>query len=317
MNPVHYKSVSAHKKRLISAHQALGMKRGDTVKRSRVPYIFLIPFFLSFLIFGAFPLGFAFYISFTNWQFRPPIWGGQWVGLENYARAFSDKDWMLALQHTFTYVLYEPVTIFIGLVLALVLNSAIKGRSVFRTIFFLPVVTSTVAIAFVWTWLYDYERGPFNVILRLFGLPAQTWLGPQNALYAVMLMSIWQWMGLNAIIFLAALQSIPNEYHEAARMSGAGAWNTFRHVTAPLLKPSILFCIVTATAGSLQVFTEVYVLTRETLTTTVAVQYIYRQAFSYLNFGYGAALAIILFLIILVIALIEFRLMRRGGMVYY
>jgi len=293
------------------------VKRKDTVKRSRVPYIFLIPFFLSFSIFWAFPLGFAFYISFTNWQFRPPLFGGQFVGLENYARAFSDKDWILALQHSFIYVLYEPICITIGLILALVLNSAIKGRSVFRTAFFLPVVTSTVAIGYVWTWLYDYERGPFNIILRFFGLPAQTWLSYYNALYAVMLMSIWQWMGLNAIIFLAALQSIPNEYNEAARMSGANAWNTFRHVTVPLLKPSILFCMVTATAGSLQVFTEVYVLTRETLSTMVAVYYIYRQAFAYLNFGYGAALAIILFLIISVIVIIEFRLMRRGGMVYY
>jgi len=293
------------------------MKREDSVKRSHVPYILLIPFFLSFSIFWAFPLGFAFYISFTDWQFRPPLFGGEFVGLENYARAFSDKDWLLALQHSFIYVLYEPICITIGLILALALNSAIKGRSVFRTAFFLPVVTSTVAIGYVWTWLYDYERGPFNIILKLFGLPPQTWLAAPTALYAVMLMSIWQWMGLNAIIFLAALQTIPNEYHEAARMSGANAWNTFRHVTAPLLKPSILFCAITATAGSLQVFTEVYVLTRETLTTTVAVYYIYRQAFAYLNFGYGAALAIILFLLILVIAMIEFRLLRRGGLVYY
>jgi len=287
------------------------------VKRSRVPYIFLIPFLLSFSIFGAFPLGFAFYISFTNWQFRPPIFGGKWIGLENYARAFSDEDWGLALQHTFTYVLYEPICIFLGLILALVLNTAIKGKSVFRTVFFLPVITSTVAVAYVWSWLYDYWRGPLNAILRLFGLPAVAWLSPWNALYSVMIMSIWQWLGLNVIIFLAALQSIPNEYHEAARISGANSWNTFTHVTVPLLKPTILFCAVTATAGSLQVFTEVYTLTRETFTTTVAVQYIYRQAFSYLNFGYGAALAIILFLIILVIAIIEFILLRRGGMVYY
>jgi len=287
------------------------------VKRSRVPYVFLIPFFLSFAVFWAFPLGFAFYISFTNWQFRPPLFGGTWVGLQNYANAIQDKGFLLALQHTFTYVLYEPICISLGLVLALVLNTAIKGRSVFRTVYFLPVITSTVAIAYVWSWLYDYQRGPFNAILTLFGLPRVTWLSVTNALYSVMLMSTWQWMGLNVIIFLAALQSIPNEYHEAARISGANAWNTFRHVTAPLLKPTILFCAITATAGSLQVFTEVYTLTREIPSTTVAVQYIYRQAFNYLNFGYGAALAIILFLIILVIAIIEFTLLRRGGMAYY
>jgi len=287
------------------------------VKRSRVPYIFLIPFFLSFAIFWAFPLGFAFYISFTSWEFRPPLFGGKWVGLQNYVEAFGDRYWLEALQHSFIYVLYEPICIFIGLILALALNTAIKGRSVFRTVYFLPVITSTVAIAYVWGWLYDYWRGPFNAILRLFGLPPVAWLSVWNALYSVMIMSTWQWMGLNVIIFLAALQSIPNEYHEAARISGANAWNTFRHITVPLLKPTILFCAVTATAGSLQVFTEVYTLTREIPTTTVAVQYIYRQAFAYLKFGYGAALAVILFLIILVIAMIEFRLLRRGGMVYY
>lgn len=289
------------------------------MKRSRVPYIFLIPFFLSFAIFWFFPLGFATYMSFTNWNPLIPINEVKFIGLQNYITATQDEVFLLALKNTFIYVLYEPVCILIGLLLALVLNTKIKGRSVFRTIFFIPVITSTVAISFVWSWLYDYQRGPLNYLLSLLGLPRQPWLAYGRALYGIMLMSTWQWVGLNVIIFLAALQSIPKEYHEAARISGANAWNCFRHVTIPLLKPTLLFCAVTATAGSLQVFTEVYMLTRggPVYSTTVAVLWMYRQAFEFLRYGYGAALAIILFLIILVIAIIEVRLMRRGGMVYY
>ena len=289
------------------------------MKRSRIPYIFLIPFFLSFAIFWAFPLAFAAYMSFTNYNPLIPINEVQFVGLQNYIDATQDEVFLLALKNTFIYVLYEPICISIGLILALVLNTAIKGRSVFRTIFFIPVITSTVAIAYVWSWLYDYRLGPLNYILRLLGLQPQSWLSYGQALYSIMLMSTWQWIGLNVIIFLAALQSIPKEYHEAARISGANAWNCFRHVTVPLLKPTILFCAVTATAGSLQVFTEVYMLTRggPVYSTTVAVLWMYRQAFEFLQFGYGSALAFILFLIILAIALIEVRLMRRGGMAYY
>jgi len=300
------------------------------MKRSLVPYIFLIPFFLDLAIFSFYTLGFGIYMSFTDFNFATtgPITNAKFIGLANYIRAITDDPTFLnAIKNAFIYVLYEPVAITSGLIMAIVLNTAIKGRSVFRTIFFIPVVTSTVAISYVWTWLYDYTYGPLNYFLRTLGLPGQYWLtypfdifpGVVLPIVSVMIMSIWQYFGLNVVIFLAALQSIPNELHEAARMSGANAWSSFRHVTVPLVKPALLFCVLTATAGSLQVFTEVFMLTRggPVDLTMVPVLWMQTQAFEFNRFAYGASLAYTFFLIILAIALIEMRILRRGGMVYY
>jgi len=297
------------------------------MKRSYVPYIFLIPFFVNLAVFSIFTLGFGVYMSFTNWDPWTSIGAAHFVGLTNYIRAFTeDPVFLLALKNAFIYVLYEPICISIGFFFALILNTAIKGRSIFRTIFFLPVITSTVAISFVWNWLYDYQYGPFNQALVALGLPPQHWLsqievlpGVPIALTSIMLMSIWQWIGLNVIIFLAALQSIPKEYHEAARVSGANALSRFRHVTIPLVRPALLFCAITATAGSLQVFTEVYMLTRggPGNVTQVPVVWMTMRAISFNEFGYGAALAYTFFLIILAVSLVEIRILRRGGMFYY
>jgi len=300
------------------------------MKRSFIAYIFLIPFFIHLAILSLFPLGFGLYMSFTNFDSLKPISSAKFVGLDNYVRALTDDPRFLSsIKNAFVYVLYEPICILIGFFFALVLNSAVKGRSIFRTIFFIPVITSTVAISFVWGWLYSFNNSPINYFLRSIGLPPQNWLGnPYNIipgipivlpLISVMIMSIWQWIGLNVIIFLAGLQSIPKEYHEAARISGAGVWHSFRHITIPLLKPTILFCAITATAGSLQVFTEIYMMTRggPVDTTYVPVLVIYQQVNNWGNFGYGAAQSYIFFLIIFAISLIEIRIMRRGGMVYY
>lgn len=297
------------------------------MKRSLIPYIFLIPFFAHLAVLSLFPLGFGFYMSFTDYNtLRPGL--AKFVGLANYYEALTqDPVFLNSIKNAFIYVLYEPICILIGFFFALVLNTAVRGRSIFRTIFFLPVITSTVAISFVWTWLYNQNYGPFNYFLKGLGLPPQNWLGYEWVipnvfplpLASIMLMSTWQWIGLNVIIFLAGLQSIPKEYHEAARISGAGVWHSFRHITAPLLKPTLLFVTITATAGSLQVFTEVQMMAREGVigeTNMVPVRLIYDKVHE-LQFGYGAALSFIFFLIILVISLVELRIMRRGGLVYY
>jgi len=298
------------------------------MKRSLIPYIFLIPFFLHVAVLSIFPLGFGVYMSFTDYVPPRAFSEAHFIGLQNYVKALTqDELFIVSIKNAFIYVLYEPICILIGFFFALVLNTAIKGRSIFRTIFFIPVITSTVAISFVWLWLYNYQFGPINIFLKSLGLRPLNWMGYEFIipgffplpLLAIMLMSTWQYIGLNVIIFLAGLQSIPKEYHEAARISGAGTWHSFRHITAPLLKPTILFCAITATAGSLQVFTEVYMITRggPTQITYVPVLMIYDHIMRYQNFGYGAALSYIFFLIILAVSLIEIRILRRGGMVYY
>lgn len=299
------------------------------MKRSRIPYLLLIPFFLDLVIFSFFTLGFGVYISFTDWRSYLPLSGAKFVGLANYVQAITgDPVFLLAIKNAFVYVLYEPITILIGFFLALLLNSAVRGRSIFRTIFFVPVITSTVAISFVWGWLYNFNSGPINSILTYLHLPPQYWLGTDvqaipgvlpMTIASVMIMSIWQWIGLNVIVFLAGLQSIPKEYHEAARISGAGIWGSFRHVTVPLLKPTLLFVILTATAGSLQVFTEVFMLSRASPgnITMVPVQWMYKNAFSDGMMGYGAAMSWTFFLIVLAVALVEIWILRRGGIAYY
>lgn len=300
------------------------------MKRSLVPYLFLIPFFIHLAVLSLFPLGFGMYMSFTNFNALMPISSAKFIGLSNYVEALTnDPRFVNSIKNAFVYTLFQPITVLLGFLFALVLNSAVKGRSIFRTIFFLPVITSTVAIGFVWQWLYDRNHGPFNYFLKALGLPPQNWLSnPYNIipgipivlpLLSIILMSIWQWMGLNVVIFLAGLQSIPKELHEAARISGAGAWHSFRHITVPLLKPTLLFVAITATAGSLQVFTEVVILTGggPAEATYVPVLVIFNAINRFGQFGYGAALSYIFFLIILAFSLIEIRILRRGGMVYY
>jgi len=307
------------------------------MKRSIIPYLFLIPFFLHLAVLSLFPLGFGIYMSFTNFNAIMPISSAKFIGLDNYIKALThDTRFLNSIKNAFVYTLFQPITVLLGFFFALVLNSAVKGRSIFRTIFFLPVITSTVAISFVWGWLYNVDNGPLNYFMKLLGLPPQNWLtnpypiiNPSIPgilsipivlpLISIIVMSIWQWMGLNVIIFLAGLQSIPKELHEAARISGAGAWHSFRHITVPLLKPTLLFIAITATAGSLQVFTEVYMLTQggPVETTYVPVLVIFNQIGRYGEFGYGAALSYIFFLIILSVSLVEMRILRRGGLTYY
>lgn len=289
------------------------------MKRSYIPYIFLIPFFMHFAIFWVYRLGFALSLSFTNWDpLSPHV---EFVGLQNYVNALSDEIFISSIKNALIYVLFEPICNAIGFALAIILNSAIKGRSVFRTIFFFPVISSTVAITWVWSQMYEYRSGLFNYALGLIGFPRQPFLNSSaQALYCIMLMSIWQWAGLNVVIYLAGLQSIPKELHEAARISGANAWNCFRHITIPLMKPTILFCAVTATAGSLQVFTEFYMLINPVgivaIRNMVPLVFMYNQ-FRLGYYAYASAMSFIFFLVIFAFVLMEIRLLYRGGMVYY
>jgi len=235
--------------------------------------------------------------------------------------AFGDATFLRSIRNALIYVLYEPITNFIGLGLALVLNTAVKGRSLFRTIFFIPTISSTVAITWVWSYMYDTRGGLFNYLLESVGLPRQIFLSSlDGALYCVMLMSIWQFVGINVVIYLAGLQSIPKELYEAARISGANAWNSFRHLTIPLLRPTILFCAVTATAGSLQVFAEFWMLlgnvSMVALRNMVPLVWMFTK-FRLGSYGYASAMSFIFFLVVMAFVLIEIRLLRKGGMFYY
>lgn len=289
--------------------------------RSKTPYYFLAPTLAYFAVFWVFKIFFVGYLSFTNYNPLEGFGEAEFVGLSNYTTALKDGAFLIGLKNAFIYVLYEPICIAIALFLALLLVSPIvKGKPFFRTIIFIPVITSVVAISFTWSWMYAYQRGLFNWVLAGLDFAKQPFLDSvSQALYCVMLMSIWQYIGLNLVIFMAGLQSIPKEYHEAAYVFGASPWSKFKRVTAPLLKPVFFFVTVTAMVGSLQVFTEVYMLTRggPGIATMVPVLWMYKNAFRFFRFGYGAALSVIFFLIIMGLTLVVFKIFRRGGVEYY
>lgn len=289
--------------------------------RSHTHYYFLAPSLVYFAIFWVFKLFFTGYISFTDYNPLKGFGEAEFVGLSNYIAALKDQAFLIGLKNAFIYVLYEPICVLIGLFLALVLVSPmVKGKPLFRTIIFIPVITSVVAISFTWSWLYAYKRGLFNWTLTSLGFVRQPFLSSTSqALYCVMLMSIWQYIGLNLVIFMAGLQSIPNEYHEAAHVFGANSWDRFKRITAPLLKPVFFFVTVTAIVGSLQVFTEVYMLTRggPGTSTMVPVLWMYKNSFRFFKFGYGTALSVIFFLIIMGLTFVVFKIFRKGGVEYY
>ncbi len=280
--------------------------------------MFLAPWLISFATFTLYPIAYSFYLSFTKYS---PIRGGtpQFVGLANYARIFKDPRFWQALKNTVVFVVGTiPVTTTIAVVLAVFLNERIKLRTFFRATYFLPVVTSIVVIATIWTYIYS-PLGVLNAFLHLLGLKGRNWLLDVNfALPAIMAMDIWASFGYYTILFLAGLQSIPEELYEAASIDGANAVRRFFKITLPLLRPTLVFALVINTIRSFQIFTEVYVMTQggPIGATTTLVYYLYNMGFQKFRMGYASALAYVLVLIILAFALVQMRLLRYGEHVY-
>jgi multiple sugar transport system permease protein len=240
------------------------------------------------------------------------------VGPGNLAALLHDPVFWKALANTFYFVLVGgPLSVAVSLAAAMLLNSRlVRLKGFFRTVYFAPVVTTMVAVAVVWRYLYHPRFGLLNQILALFGLPDVNWLGdPRWAMPAIILMAVWKNFGYNMIIFVAGLQSIPTTLYEAARVDGAGPWQQFRRITVPALRPMLMFVGIITMIGYFQIFTEPYVLTGGTggpLNATLSlVMYMYKQGFRWWNIGFAAAVALVLFVIILVGTLIQMRLQRE------
>jgi ABC-type sugar transport system permease subunit len=275
-------------------------------------WAFVSPSLLLLLIFSAGPLLFAFYLSFHEWNLVEPA--KPFVGLRHYAELAGDRLFWNAARNTLIYSLYVPVTMALALAVALLLNRSVKGITVLRAVFFLPYITSFVAISIVWQWMYDPEFGLFNWALGLVGLGPFPWLNhPSTALLALIIMAVWIHIGFQMIIFLAGLQAIPRELYEAAMVDGAGRWRRFRHITLPLLRPTTFFVLVTSIIGSFQVFTFVYVMTEggPLHATDVIVYRIYQNAWGFLRMGYASAMSWVLFAVIFAATLLQFRLLGR------
>jgi multiple sugar transport system permease protein len=288
-------------------------QRGPLAAESRWAWLFLAPTLIGLAVLSAGPILATLAISLTKWDL---LTAPRFIGFDNFVALVSDRRFLTALRNTTFYTATSvPLGLALGLGLALALNQRLRGISWIRTAYFLPVVTSTVAISLVWSWIYSPDRGPLNAVLGFLGLPAQRWItDPVWAMPSIVVMSVWQGLGTTVIIFLAGLQGIPEEYHDAAAVDGAGAWARFRHVTLPLLTPSIFFTGILGLIDSFQVFDQIYVLARPgrpTDATVTLVYTIYENGFQNFKMGYASAAAWLLFLIVGIMTLVYFRLQSR------
>jgi multiple sugar transport system permease protein len=275
-------------------------------------YGFLAPSFLVLLVFVLVPLGFSLYLSFHQWNVISAT--KPFVGFENFTDLFADPQFWNAFKNTLLYTLHVPIGMALALLIALLLSQDIRGVSFWRALFFLPSISSLVAVAMVWEWLYHPEFGLVNYALRLLGLDPLGWLtDPSTALISVMIVNIWLGVGYQMVIFLAGLKSIPAAFYESALVDGAGAWQRFRYVTLPLLRPTTFFILVTSIIASFQVFALVFVMTEggPLNRTDVVVYHIYKNAYDYLKMGYASAMAWILFLVILAATWLQFRFVGK------
>lgn len=286
-------------------------------------YLFILPALAVILVFRFYPILQAVRMSFFKWGMAGPLHP---VGLGNFGRLLADAKFYQSLGNTFWYVLFVvPLTIIISLLFAQLLNQKIAGRGIYRTVYYLPVVTSIVAVSVVWKWIFNPDRGILNAMFHLIGIDGLKWLndargifaiilsplpvelpgflaGPSIALCALIIMAIWHNIGYCVIIALAGLQNVPEQYYEAARIDGAGAWTTFRRITLPLISPTVFYLIVTQSIFAFNTFTPVYVMTQPPGgplgTTKLVVFYLYEQAFKLWNLGYANAIAFVIFIII-------------------
>ena len=273
---------------------------------------FLAPSLVPLLLFTVGPMVASAGLSLLSWNLlRPPVF----VGLDNYERLLGDANFRNAVVHTLGYVAgYLPLVLVGGMLIALALNQRLRGLALIRTAYFLPVVTSWVVVALMWRWLLDPRAGIVNFALGLVGLDGPGWYtDPAWAMPSVIIASAWKDLGFVMVILLAGLQSIPEEYYEAASVDGAGRWSRFRNITLPLLTPSLFFVLVISLINNLQVFDQVWVMTKggPAGATSVVVEQIVTNAFSYGQMGYAAAMSMLFFVVLLVITIVQFRLQRR------
>jgi cellobiose transport system permease protein len=280
-------------------------------------YVAIAPFFILFLVFGIYPTFYSLVLSFQDWN---GLGAPEWVGTENFVRLFSDDTFFLSIRNTFIiFVLSTFPMLLIAVAVAAMLNNAVRFSTAFRIAYFVPNITSVVAMAVLFGSIFGENFGIANAFLNAIGLADVPWLStPLGIQMTISLLITYQWTGYNAIIFLAGMQAIGGEVYEAAKLDGAGPIRSFFSITLPLLRPTIIFVLVVSTVTGLQSFTEAQVLTGSSSTTNpnsggagqgglTMVLYFYQQAFSYNRFGYGAAIAWGVFLIVVIFTIISWR----------
>ena len=285
------------------------------LRRNLAGWLFASPWIIGFLLWTVGPMIASLWIALTEWDL---ITSPRWVGLANVTAMFDDELVAQALKVTTIYaVVSVPIHIVVGLLLAVLLNTEIRGLRFYRTAFYMPSILSGVAVALLWRWLFSTEFGLFNAFLSYFGVVGPSWLGDQAwALPSLILMSVWG-VGAGVIIYLAGLQGIPTDLYEAAQVDGASTWNRFWAVTLPMMTPILFFQLVTGIISALQVFTQAFIMTKggPNNATLFLLLYLYRNAFEYFRMGYAALLSWVIFVIVMIFTVIQFRL--ANNWVYY
>jgi len=275
-----------------------------------IPWLFLTPFLLFFLVFMIYPMIQGLYISFTNYTLLSEKMSI--VGFRNYLNLLRPGDlFLISFGNTFKYVaLAVPILLGCGLLFAIIVNAPIKGRMLFRTALSAPFVINVASIALLWTWILDREIGMINYYFMKMGLPKQEWIyHPFSAMLVIVMVALWGRLGSVMLPFLAGLQDIPQEFYEAAIIDGANKWNLFRYITFPLLKPILLFVGVSQIVAGFQIFGEVVMITGggPGYSTRVVMQHLYEVGFSWFRLGEASAMSWILFLIIMFFAILQFK----------
>lgn len=293
----------------------IAKKKPKSLRQSRrlTAYAFLLPNILGFVTLTLIPIAVAFGLSFLDWDFANPA---KFVGLRNFMRLTRDSGFRISFSNTIYYTAVSvPLTIALALFLAVLLNQRVRGIKWFRTIYFFPEISSIIAVAVVWNMLYHPTMGPINNILQSIGVenPPGWTASVKWAMPAVILMSVWKQVGYYMVMFLAGLQGIPEQLYEAATIDGANSWQKFRYITLPLLSPTTFLVSILLVINSFKVFDQIVIMTDggPGRATNVLVYYIYYQAFTLFRFGYASAIATVLFALVLIVTIIQFRMENK------
>ncbi len=281
-------------------------------QEARWAYLFLLPNLLLFALFTVYPVFASFFYSLNKWTLHSPM---QFLGLANYRALIDDPIFLKVLGNTLYYTAgIIPFQTALGLLIALGLNQRIRFMTGYRALYFVPVVTSMVAVSIVWQWMYQPQYGVINSLLKIVGIEGPNWLFSKTwAMPSVIAMSIWKNVGYSVVLYLAALQSVPESFYESAMIDGANGWDKFWHITLPIISPTTFFIIVLSVIGSFQAFDQIYVLTQggPARATSVIVHYLYENGFQWFNMGYAAAIAYVLFALLFILTIIQWTYRAR------
>lgn len=298
---------------LQSSIRATKRKRRDSIKERLTAFLFCFPALLPLGVFWIGPMFYALFLSFTNWDLMSPTY--DLVGLENYSRLFVNPNFYRTLWNTLYFTVGSVVpAVFGGLLLALLINREWRGAGFYRTLLFSPWITPTVAVAIVWSWIFEPRAGMMNYMFSMVGLPRLQWLASSTwAMPVVIIVSVWRTMGWAMVFYLVALQKIPKDLYEAAELDGARFWSRLRYITLPLVSPTTLFLSIVLTIEALRAFDQIDILTQggPAGATRTLIYHYYQAAFQRFNVGEAAAIGIVMLLIAAFFALLQFIISRH------